>query len=277
MPGVGPGGAERDWIGRADPDQRDALRAWFDELVAARDHGSRTVDFDTDGAEPRSLLVTVAPRRVEEGGLREVVGFVVTFQDVTAEMAVRRDLEAAQVRLLHLARHDPLTGLANRALVAETLAGVDPGTGHEAWTDPLHSERTGVVYCDLDGFKEINDELGHAVGDAVLFAVSERLRAISRDADVVARLGGDEFLLVASSVAPDELEHLAARVRGALGEPLDIDGTPVRVGVSVGTATARPGDSIEELLNRADHAMYTEKSGAAHASDGTHGDQQPRA
>ncbi|WP_236829406.1 GGDEF domain-containing protein [Blastococcus sp. KM273128] len=154
----------------------------------------------------------------------------------------------------HQATHDALTGLPNRVLFMErletALAGAGPGGG------------PGVLFCDLDGFKAVNDSLGHAAGDELLRQVSARLRAAVRPGDTVGRLSGDEFAVVLPDLAgPGDARALADRIRACFDEPFRLEGTPVRVGTSVGVAVPGPGGGrdADALLREADAAMYREK------------------
>ncbi len=150
----------------------------------------------------------------------------------------------------HQAGHDPLTGLANRRrftdLVGERLGDGAPGTL--------------VAFGDLDGFKAINDEHGHAAGDRVLRAVADRLRAATRPDDLVARLGGDEFAVLCPGLGPTDAPHVAARLRAAVAEPIAIGDRLVRVGLSLGVATSLDHLDLDELLRTADARMYAEKA-----------------
>ncbi len=165
-----------------------------------------------------------------------------TFRDVRALADSRRQ-----------ARTDELTGLPNRRSVFEALA--------EADVRLAAGERTAVLVLDLDRFKEINDSLGHAVGDALLAQVGPRLRAELRADDVLARLGGDEFVVLAQDLDADEARGLAERLRGRLQRPFAFSGMGLNVDASVGVAIG-PDESISavELLQLADLAMYAAKS-----------------
>ena len=136
--------------------------------------------------------------------------------------------------------------------------------------DPAAEGRGGrglaVLFCDLDGFKSINDRFGHSAGDAVLIEVARRLQHVVREGDTVARLGGDEFVVLADGVGRDEAKDLAGRLRTAIIPPMRVDGRAVRVGVSLGIGWAGCGMSIDEVLHTADERMYLEKRARAGAS-----------
>ncbi|WIX32366.1 diguanylate cyclase [Salinicola sp. JS01] len=165
-------------------------------------------------------------------------------------------------RLEHMARYDGLTGLANREAFHERL---------RAALAPLGAppKRLAVLYLDLDGFKHINDTYGHALGDTLLKLAGQRLRHGVRDSSLVARLGGDEFAVLLENLrAPAEAERVAAALRQTLRQPFDVSGQRLQVGVSIGVAVSqRDGTSAEELLRRADQAMYAEKRAPRTAPD----------
>ena len=166
-------------------------------------------------------------------------------------VSVNRTLRRQSRLNEHLALHDSLTGLANRRLLAvEAQRLVDAGT-------------TGaLLLLDLDRFKEVNDALGHGVGDALLQQVGDRLSEISRSGDVVARLGGDEFALLIGGVSgPDGALDVASRIAAAFTEPFHAGGAVLDMEPSTGIALLGPGTGVEELLQRADIAMYQAKAG----------------
>jgi diguanylate cyclase (GGDEF)-like protein len=165
-----------------------------------------------------------------------------------------REQERFQAQLAFQARHDALTGLANRAELGDRLHRLPPG-------------RVSVLYLDLDGFKQVNDQHGHEAGDAVLQVVSRRLSAAVRETDLVARLGGDEFVILCPAASPAEVTALADRVAQDLTRPIAWQGLTLRVGVSVGVATDADGAAPSDLLRQADQAMYQAKrQGRASAS-----------
>jgi diguanylate cyclase (GGDEF)-like protein len=164
------------------------------------------------------------------------------------------DLQLREEQLRHLAFHDPLTGLANRALFHDRVQHAIAGQAREG-------NSIGVLFIDLDGFKAVNDSRGHASGDTLLTTIAQRLRACARPSDTVARLGGDEFaILIEYLDAPETATSLAHRVIEALSEPIEVGDGPVQVGASVGVAVRRPGgEGASEVLREADTAMYAAK------------------
>jgi diguanylate cyclase (GGDEF)-like protein/PAS domain S-box-containing protein len=120
-----------------------------------------------------------------------------------------------------------------------------------------------VLFCDLDGFKSINDRYGHQTGDAVLVEVARRLTTAVRDNDTVARLGGDEFVVLADGLGAADAADLAVRLRNEIILPIRVDGRAVRVGASFGIGWASCGMSVEEVLQSADQRMYIEKRSRA--------------
>ncbi|AXF10241.1 deoxyuridine 5'-triphosphate nucleotidohydrolase [Paraburkholderia graminis] len=172
---------------------------------------------------------------------------------------IRSQMDALHVKqreLVHLATHDVLTGLPNRMLFMEKL--------ERAIQDATRRrEGLAVLFVDLDRFKQINDQFGHAVGDKVLVAVALRLKQVLHSADVVARLGGDEFIvLIEGPRSAEAAPGIASRIMNTLNEEIVMDGQGMTVGASIGISQF-PDDSgtAEELLLNADAAMYAAKSG----------------
>ncbi|MDK9726490.1 MAG: EAL domain-containing protein [Sterolibacteriaceae bacterium MAG5] len=173
--------------------------------------------------------------------------YVAVFSDIT-------DLRNSQERLRLMAHYDPLTHLPNRALLADRL------TQAAALAD-RDDHLLAVGFLDLDGFKPINDEYGHEIGDQLLISIARRLEAALRAIDTVARLGGDEFVLLLTNLADlEELETILARVMAAIEEKVVIDGIDIKVSASIGL-TIYPIDDAdpESLLRHADQAMYAAK------------------
>lgn len=167
--------------------------------------------------------------------------------------------ELAQARAQHLALHDVLTGLPNRRLLEDRLAQALAQARRENW-------RVALLYIDLDRFKNINDNLGHAAGDEVLRAAARRLQTALRETDTVARVGGDEFVAVISHSTPADVDAICAKLMSELSEPIHCSGQDVRVSASIGVSTF-PGDGDEplSLLSHADAAMYHAKSAGRHS------------
>jgi diguanylate cyclase (GGDEF)-like protein len=151
----------------------------------------------------------------------------------------------AQAELHRQATTDPLTGLANRAAITRTL------------DDALVARAASVMFVDLDGFKEVNDRLGHERGDAVLVEAADRIATSLGRVGTVGRLGGDEFLVVLPALTSRDLTTLADRILGHLSEPWPAGGS---ITASIGIATSLPRESGGRLLHRADTAMYDAKS-----------------
>ncbi len=173
---------------------------------------------------------------------------------VLAEQARQRADGEAQAR--HLASHDLLTGLPNRLCFGERFA---PALAHAA----RHGRRCALMFVDLDGFKGVNDRLGHAAGDAALRELAARMQACVRQSDVVFRMGGDEFtVLLPEIVGPDDTTEIAQRIVTSVAEPLWLQGQRVAVGASVGIAVyPEDGTQPDTLLRNADAAMYAAKEG----------------
>ncbi|MBC2905013.1 EAL domain-containing protein [Streptomyces cupreus] len=198
------------------------------------------------------VQVSVAPLPAEECG-----GVLLSVADISA----RRELQA---RLRHLQNHDPVTRLPNRTLFFERLS-----AGLEAEAYEEGTGRIGLCYLDLDGFKAVNDTLGHRVGDRLLAAVAERLTRCADEAGyarastpLVARLGGDEFaLLVEDSTGTEQLADLAESVLTALQAPFDISGRRLSVSASIGVVERHAaGTSPTALMQAADTTLYWAKA-----------------
>jgi diguanylate cyclase (GGDEF)-like protein/PAS domain S-box-containing protein len=175
-----------------------------------------------------------------------VQGMVLNSRDITE----RKALEA---QLTHQAFHDPLTGLVNRAAFSDRV--------EQAL---IRCERKGTklaaLFLDLDNFKLINDQLGHAAGDQVLIMVADRLRDCLRATDAAARLGGDEFAILLEDISDTtSAVHVAERLLDALRQPFVLDEQALVVGVSVGVAWSHGAQSAADLLRHADMAMYSVK------------------
>ena len=192
------------------------------------------------------------------GWLAVAVGAVLLFSLVIARMSGFVFQVQRQARQLEdLALRDPLTGLPNRRVFEERLAAaVTAGSGRSPQ----------VAVLDLNGFKDVNDRLGHTVGDRLLTAVAARLSALVREGDLVARLGGDEFAVLLADAHRTVMDEVAARLGTALRKPVEADGHELLVSASIGSADGTGLTDPGELLRRADLAMYAAKEtgGARH-------------
>ena len=166
--------------------------------------------------------------------------------------------------LLHAATHDALTGRLNRTGLQEHFT---RHLGDAAVPEVDTVSAVAVVYVDLDHFKPVNDRYGHAAGDLLLRLAADRMAGLLRPGDGLARLGGDEFVVLLATGDAAVVAEVAARAGAALRAPYDLDGTVVRVSASIGTAVSTEPATLDELLRRADAAMYAAK--ARHHRDRT--------
>jgi diguanylate cyclase (GGDEF)-like protein/PAS domain S-box-containing protein len=197
-----------------------------------------------DGSES-AIEDSAAPIHNRDG---QVTGAVIVFHDVSESRAMA-------LEMAHLAQHDFLTGLPNRLLLTERFS-------HAIGLARRHNKQVGLLFLDLDGFKHINDSLGHAVGDQVLQSVANRLVASVRDTDTVCRQGGDEFVILLDEIRqPQDAAHVAETLRAALTMPHLIGGHELHVTLSIGI-TVYPDDGIDvdTLMQNADTAMYHAKA-----------------
>lgn len=225
---------------------RELVQELREAVAAGRDHVSVLRNYRKDGSGWWNEL-RLSPVRNELGAVTHYFGFQ---NDVTERVE-------AQERLAHLAHHDTLTGLPNRS---QLMAGLQ----RELTRARRHGSRLAVLFIDLDGFKNVNDRLGHAAGDLVLTAAGARLRAVLRDSDLLGRYGGDEFVAVVTDVPADMVDQIAHRVTDAVLDsfhsPLDMSEQAVVLGASIGVAFFPDhGEDADELLLAADRAMYTAK------------------
>lgn len=236
-------------LGLVPPDLEAAARDAHADLLAAPDrpmrHETRVIRPDAS-----EVPVQVTASWVERSPEGRPAHLVMIVEDITE----RKELEA---QLVHRSMHDPLTGLANRLLFQDRL-----------WhaLERGHRERTPtcVLIIDLDGFKKINDELGHPMGDLVLVSFAERIRSVLRASDTAARLGGDEFSIVCENTAPADADVLAERLRTTITEPLAVGDRSIPVGISIGIGCVpggeEPGHVYEQVIRAADDAMYADKA-----------------
>ncbi|MGV1036991.1 MAG: diguanylate cyclase domain-containing protein [Candidatus Nanopelagicales bacterium] len=210
----------------------------------------------TAGGRTKWCSCDVAPMEPVEGSDEEpAAGFVCQIRDVTNEVLDREELEFR-------AAHDRLTGLMNRESLETTLTEV-------LARKPRSGKEVGILYCDIDDFKLINDAHGHKAGDRVLRASAERISRVVRATDVVARIGGDEIVIIVDAVhGLDDCVHIGDIIREAVSRPLDVDGVVITPSISVGAALVQGGETPEEVLDRADSALYRAKSARRDRANG---------
>jgi diguanylate cyclase (GGDEF)-like protein len=220
-------------------------------LRAARMEALSVMPLATDGG-PLGVLVCLFSRRRE---------FDEQFFELQRALGRQASQTLVRVRLQrqlsHLATHDQLTGLANRQLLQQSME--EAIAEAERMGEPL-----SLVFLDIDGFKSVNDRLGHAAGDTVLRDLAERLRTAIRADDILGRMGGDEFVVICPHADARAAASIAERLRLFSGQDIEAGAVPLSVSASIGVATYRPDadarPTAEELLGRADAAMYESKS-----------------
>jgi diguanylate cyclase (GGDEF)-like protein/PAS domain S-box-containing protein len=210
---------------------RPALGRAVTDLLAH--HGSRTVVFSSRGWQGRAPVRQLEARLLARGLTERPSTVIVTLEDVTERRREEEDLRRR-------ANYDPLTGLLNRAAILDEI---------EA---RLANGPVTAVYCDLDGFKTVNDTYGHAGGDEILVQVAKLLTSMARSTDAIGRLGGDEFVVVCDGLTKPHTTNFVARLDDAFDAGLGVR-------ISVGVAGSRAGGSAADLLARADRAMYDNK------------------
>jgi len=228
-----------------DPEDQPKAGAAFEHMLD-KDATAATIEFrlTRDDGSRRWIEARCSPVRDKNKRLSEVEGIMI---DVT-------ERKAAEEKISQLARTDGLTGLANRSTFIERL--------NQAFVASKRGEPSfAVLYLDLDRFKDINDTLGHPIGDLLLKAAAERLLRAARETDLVARLGGDEFAVLQTGMADAaSAGALAAKIRAILAEPYLIQGNELHITASIGVAPiSKETPSPEVLLSQADLALYRAK------------------
>jgi len=220
-----------------------ALVAPLASLPPGTAHTLETAYWTRDGrAVP--VLLTLSTMVDEDG---EQLGYIGISHDISSQ-------KAAETRITHLAHYDPLTELPNRLFLREEL-------GRAIAAARRASQQLGIMFVDLDRFKNINDSLGHFVGDALLQATANRLRHCLREADLVARMGGDEFVIILNPLEHgDQAVEVALRVQGEISAPVTIGEHQLTVTPSIGIALyPEDGEDSDSLIQNADTAMYSAK------------------
>lgn len=219
-------------------------RALWDAIGRGETWNSETTERARDGSL-YTVSQTITPMRNDEG---EIAYYIAIHEDVTAQ-------KLSQERIEHMAHYDALTGLPNRALFYDRLK--------QAFSMAKRTQGgLALLFMDLDGFKQVNDGLGHRIGDLLLKAVAQRLSDCVRESDTVARLGGDEFTVILNEANDrGSVCKVADKIIGVIGLPFDLEGEVVNIGVSIGIAL-QSGEAVseDELVNSADQAMYAAKS-----------------
>lgn len=224
-------------------ESRERLRN--DIMPLVRKHGLWTGELTLRTSTDEEIPVVATVQAHRDDG--DIVLVSTIAHDIT-------ELKQIQHRLRYEATHDPLTGLPNRSLFREL--------GEQALARASrHGSETAVLFLDLDGFKHVNDTLGHSMGDMVLVEIAARLRIGVRSGDVIARIGGDEFCVLCERVAgEDEAEELARRLIDVVSVPLHLSGHEMHIGTSIGVAIDHHGDTtIEKLIRNADVGLYQAK------------------
>src|SRR5918992_4583469 len=232
------------------------MRAYIERCIAGE-----SVQFEFTTAE-RTLQVSCVPHLDPNPKRRgEVLGFYMLANDVTALKRAQENLRVAAIqlqndarRLEFLAHHDTLTGLPNRAMFADRAR---EAVAHAR----RHDKTAAFLFLDMDNFKQVNDRLGHDVGDNLLKIMASRLRASVRGDDFIARIGGDEFCVLMQEIAdPREAAAVAQKLLHELGKSYRVGGHDVTSGASIGIACVpQDGDEVNTLMRLADHAMYRAK------------------
>ncbi|WP_108667825.1 diguanylate cyclase domain-containing protein [Euzebya rosea] len=239
---------------------RDGRPIAAEDLPAARALGGHQVDGQLLCMErPDGTLrwISASTRLLPGCEAPEDPAVVMTVTDVTTRHEAEMASRAETTQLRHRALHDGLTGLPNRTMLMDRL-------GEAQRTALRRGAGTGLIVVDLDGFKGVNDHLGHAVGDEVLVQVALRLRSTLRSSDTAARLGGDEFVVLCEDLHPGmadlEVRHIAQRLQELLNQVYVTTSGPAEIGASVGWAIAGPGETLDlDLVVKADEAMLADK------------------
>jgi diguanylate cyclase (GGDEF)-like protein/PAS domain S-box-containing protein len=228
----------------ADPVDRSTLQALLVHAVASSSAGPADIRLRHADGSTRTMEVTV----VDLHDVAEVGAVLWSAHDVTERRRLEHDLERS-------AFQDSLTGLANRAVFRDRVEHALSRASHSG--HPI-----AVLLADLDGFKAVNDSFGHDAGDKVLVEMAARLASCVRPGDTVARMGGDEFTILLEDLGETGLaETIADWILEIVRQPVTVDGSEMRLGVSVGIAhSASAGDTAQDMLRNADVAMYTAKS-----------------
>lgn len=234
-------------LDQVNAEEREVVRQWFLDQVLGSPvaESNRLMQFRLHCASQREVWLEATANSVYEEG--KVVRVVLTSRVIDERKRLEAEME-------QLAYYDTVTGLPNRSLFLDRL---EQALERSRRTRSL----IGLGFIDLDRFKEVNDTLGHSVGDRVLSAVATRLDDLTRGSDTLARFGGDEFvLLVEDAASEDDVKAVVARLQEGLSEPLGLEDRKVTMPASIGLTIGWPEEmNADTLLTQADHAMYAAK------------------
>ena len=196
--------------------------------------------------EESFLYITYLPHFSEEH--QEVVGIIVIAKDVTK-------FKRAETLLAKSANTDALTNIPNRLFLTNKLNELSQNANR-------HTDRYAILFCDLDGFKSVNDKYGHAVGDRILSQVAQRLKHEIREEDIIARYGGDEFvILITDRASLVTINAIRNKIFSAISQPFQFSGDNINIGISIGSAIYPDhGTEPDDLLIKADAEMYSSKN-----------------
>lgn len=223
--------------------------------------------------QPSALVTPVCPTAKPQLGCTELSELRVSLTTMSQQLQAAREQNASLLAIetqqrkklqrlakkcqqtLHVAYHDELTGLPNRSLLLDRLKQAMARAARQ-------QSQVALLFIDLDKFKQVNDSLGHAMGDALLQQAAQRLAACVRLGDTACRYGGDEFVVMLPDIDnQDTVNAVMEKVRAALDAPYDLQGAPVKITASIGIAVYRAdGQSYKDLIMAADNAMYLAKA-----------------
>ena len=229
------------WLRDSPADEREAV---LERL--ARPEPFRTT-LTTVGADDRTCCIELEVEPVLDGD--DWIGWHASATDVTEARALAAVADNAFT--------DDLTGVANRALFETTV--------ERALSRREDEHPAAVLFLDLDGFKPVNDTFGHAAGDRVLRRIAERITSALRPADLVSRYGGDEFAVLLDSADHAFARDIGERLVASVSEPIEIGSHSIRLGVSIGVALTSAGETVDDVVGRADAAMYAAKRAGGRA------------
>ncbi len=228
-------------------DSEERMTAQAQELVSLAE--DQQLNIEKRKAAEIALILSEEQLQIQISELRDSEERMALQAGEMVELA--EDLQAAEQEMKFLAHHDALTKLPSRHLCMDRLE-------QAMAEDRRNNSKTAVLFIDLDGFKAVNDSLGHDAGDAVLIGVAKRIKTVIRESDTAARIGGDEFiLLLRNAKEREDAARVALEIVTKISEPFLINGQVVKIGASIGIAfSPSDGASPEEILKNADQSMY---------------------